>query len=147
MAETSPPGQRRERILVINDDTTFLALMEELLEEIRDYEVETCKAWENAYGRVKEIMPDLVVLDIVMDHQERGWTILELLTLDPRTRPIPVIVCSAAISSLHAHQALLEQYGVEALPKPFDLEALLQRIEVTLTKYPRVSSPGSALQT
>jgi len=35
MAETSTARQRRERILVINDDTTFLALMEELLQEIR----------------------------------------------------------------------------------------------------------------
>jgi len=66
------------------------------------------------------------------------------LTLDPATRPIPLIACSAAIHSLHLHQLLLEQYGVEALPKPFDLAALLQRVERTLAKYPRVTTPESA---
>ena len=34
-----------------------------------------------------------MVLDIRMGAEERGWSILNLLTLDPETRPIPVIEC------------------------------------------------------
>ena len=44
-------------------------------------------------------------------------------------RPIPTIVCSAAIQSLHAHQEWLSQYGIRALPKPFDLDTLLRVCE------------------
>src|SRR4051812_4639743 len=126
---------RRPRIAVVNDDTTYLQLMDELLEGMEGYEVEVCKSWADAYGLVKRSMPDLVILDIVMDAEERGWLILQLLTLDPATRPIPIIVCSAAIRSLQDHDALLQQYGVEVLPKPFDLTALLRKVHDTLGKY------------
>jgi DNA-binding response OmpR family regulator len=40
-----------------------------------------------------------------------------------------MIVCSAAI-----HDRLLTEYGIDVLPKPFDLDALLQKVEAGLTK-------------
>jgi CheY-like chemotaxis protein len=135
MTESLHALDRRPRIAVINDDTTYLQLMYELLDQVEGYDVKVCKAWDDAYGLVKRSLPDLVLLDIVMDGEERGWLILQLLTLDPATRPIPVIVCSAAIRSLHEHEPLLQQYGVEVLAKPFDLAALLRKIHDTLGKY------------
>ena len=123
---------RRARIAVINDDTTFLDLMRELLEEEGNYEVLICREWDSAYQFVKQAQPDLVIQDIRIGGEEHGWTILNLLTLDPATRPIPMIVCSAAIQSLHEHQDLLSTYGIRVLPKPFDLDTLLRTIEETL---------------
>ena len=61
-----------------------------------------------------------------------AWTILNLLTLDPDTRPVPIIVSSAAIQSLHEHQTLLSRFGVRALPKPFDIDTLLTAIDESL---------------
>jgi CheY-like chemotaxis protein len=132
-----PPPAAKPRIVLINDDTTFLALMEELLQEIRGYEVLTCKEWQAAYRFAKQAQPDLIILDIVFGREERGWAILELLTLDPETRPIPLIVCSAAIRSLQDHQPLLDRYGVLALPKPFDLAALLGAVSAALQQGTR----------
>ncbi len=127
-----PQPPPRPRIALIDDDTTYLDLMHELLEVDGDYEVLVHKVWDGAYQWVKAERPDLVLLDIVMQREERGWAILELLTLDPLTRPIPVVVCSAAIRSLHAHQELLDRYGIRALPKPFDLDTLLEAIHAML---------------
>jgi DNA-binding response OmpR family regulator len=124
----------RARIALINDDTTFLELMRDLLEADEGYEVQICKEWGPAYEFVKEMRPDLVILDITLGGQERGWTILNLITLDPVTRPIPVIVCSAAIESLHDHQPILDRFGITALPKPFDLDELLSTIERVLPR-------------
>src|SRR3954464_7589156 len=104
------PSRAHPLIAVINDDRDFLDLLEQLLEE-EGYEVVLRREWDGAYGFVKEIRPDLVLLDIVLGREERGWTILELLTLDPATRPIPVIVCTAALRSLQDHEQLLRQYG------------------------------------
>jgi CheY-like chemotaxis protein len=119
-------------VVVINDDTPFLELMEALLQGEEGYDVRVRKEWNNAYEFVKEQHPDLVILDVVMGHEERGWGILNLLTLDPETRPIPVIVCSAAVQSLQQHATMLERYGIRALAKPFDLEELLAVIGETL---------------
>jgi CheY-like chemotaxis protein len=119
---------RPARIAVINDDTAFLDLMRDLLETEGGYETVICREWEDAHRFVKEQRPSLLILDIRIGGEERGWTILNMLTLDPDTRPIPVIVCSAAIQSLHEHQDLLSKYGICALPKPFDVEALLETV-------------------
>ena len=134
------PQARRGRLAVINDDTVFLDLMHELLQDEEGYEVLICREWDNAYQFVKDHRPDLVILDIRIGGEERGWTILNLLTLDPATRPTPVIVCSAAIQSLHEHQEWLDRFGVRALPKPFDLDTLLETIGGMLAERPRGGS-------
>jgi DNA-binding NtrC family response regulator len=119
---------RPTRIAVVNDDTAFLDLMRDLLETDGGYDAIICREWEDVHAFVKDKRPALVILDIRIGGQERGWSILNVLTLDPETRPIPVIVCSAAIQSLHEHQGLLSKYGICALPKPFDMETLLETI-------------------
>jgi len=131
--------QRKARVVVINDDTDFLTLMSDLLSETEGYEVQVCREGNRAYKFVKEQEPDLVILDIRIDGQETGWTILECLTLDPQTRPIPLIVCSAAIRDLQEHQPMLDQYGIDVLPKPFDLDALLQKVDEGLARGARLA--------
>lgn len=120
------------RIVVINDDTDFLTLMSDLLADVEGYDVRVCREGNRAYQFVKEQQPDLVILDIRIEGQETGWTILECLTLDPETKPIPVIVCSAAVRELQAHQAQLDHYGIDVLPKPFDLDTLLEKVAKAL---------------
>jgi CheY-like chemotaxis protein len=132
-----PDRSQRPRIAVINDDTVFLDLMRELLEDEAEYEVIICKEWDGAYQFVRDEQPDLVIQDIRIGGEENGWTILNLLTLDPKTRPIPTIVCSAAIQSLHEHQEWLTKYGIRALPKPFDLDTLLNAIAEMLEEHRR----------
>lgn len=122
------------RIIVINDDTDFLTLMSELLSETENYDVQICREGGRAYQFVKEQRPDLVILDIRIDGQEAGWTILECLTLDPKTYQIPVIVCSAAIRELQAHQDMFDQFGIDVLSKPFDLDTLLEKVAAGLDR-------------
>ena len=130
-------AEQRARITIVDDDTTFLQLMHDLLEAEEGYEVTTCAEADRAYEFVKATQPGLVILDIRVGSEDSGWLILELLTLDPQTRPMPVIVCSAAIHSLQEHEALLQQYGCEVLPKPFDLDALLAKVQTALANSPR----------
>jgi CheY-like chemotaxis protein len=132
MTQTAPA-----RIALINDDTTYLQLMEDLLQAEEGYEVLVCKVSSGAYEFVKEQRPDLVLLDIRMETPEAGWMVLELLTLDPQTRDIPMIACSAAIRDLQDHEGLLKKYDIDVLPKPFDLDTLLEKVEAALTRRGR----------
>jgi len=128
------------RVVVMDDDTAFLQLMHVLLEE-EGLEVLICREWDSAHEFVKEQHPDLIILDIRIGAEELGWTVLELLTLDPATRPVPVIVCSAAIQALHEHQPWLDKFGICALPKPFDLRMLTEMVARGLNQ-PVVHGPG-----
>jgi CheY-like chemotaxis protein len=131
------PTNQRARIVVINDDTDFLSLMNELLTDVGEYDVEVCREGNHAYQFVKEKQPDLAILDVRMEGQEAGWAILECLTLDPKTHSIPLIVCSAAIRELQAHQELLDRYGIDVLTKPFDLDVLLETVAAALDRGQR----------
>ena len=118
-------------IAVMNDDTDFLALMYELLTG-EGYRCLICKESARVYPLIKEQHPDLVILDIRMGNPEAGWTILELLRLDPATASMPVIVCSADTIFLRAKEAALRALHCDILEKPFNLDALLLKIVLAL---------------
>jgi CheY-like chemotaxis protein len=128
-------SRQRKRIAVVNDDTAFLDLMFDLLEDLEGYEVLICRESDEVHDFVRKTQPDLVILDIVMGREESGWRVLNLLTLDPATRRIPVLVCSAAVHSLQEHAENLRTLAIETIPKPFDLDALLEAIDRTLVHH------------
>lgn len=113
-----------KRIVVINDDTTFLTLMQELLIDY-GYEAHICKEGTGSHETVRAINPDGIILDIRLDSPETGWLVLELLKLDPTLTKKPIIICSADIISIQERRDYLKSKGCEVLVKPFDLDDLL----------------------
>jgi DNA-binding response OmpR family regulator len=114
-------------IAVVNNDTDFLGLMNDLL-SLEGYRTLICREGDRAYGTIKDAQPDLVILDVRLDHAEQGWTILELLRLDPATTRIPVIICSADAHFLREKAASLHELRCDTLEKPFDLDMLLEKV-------------------
>jgi len=127
------------RIAVVNDDTAFLSLMAEVLEE-NGWETSIVREGSHAYATIKEQRPDLVILDIRMESPENGWHIIELLKLDPETATIPMVVCSAAIDDLKSKKEWLEERDITTLPKPFDIDDLYQTVERMLSLQDETSA-------
>lgn len=121
------------RIAVVNDDTVFLEMMAAVLQE-QQYDVRICREADQAFERLRSDPPDLIILDIRMETPESGWNLLELLTLDRHTHRIPIVVCSAAIQDLRAHEQWLNDHGIQVLPKPFDIEELYACVEKSLAQ-------------
>lgn len=123
------------RVLVFDDDNEFLDLMQLVLSE-EGFTVSTYKTWDNGLEIVRTEKPDVVILDLMFDRELRGLQLVDLLMLDPTTRRIPVIVCSASTESLKEHERALAALGIQTVPKPFDLEQLLQAIRSALMSRP-----------
>ena len=117
------------RIAVIDDDPTFLELMQDLLGGGEGYEVSTCASSVDSLEFVKRAQPDLVMLDLMLGREQAGWAVLELLRSDPATSSTPVIVCSAAVRALDGQTERCNKFAVEVVAKPFDVEDLLVAIE------------------
>jgi len=93
--ETPPrPPDRPPRVLIVDDDRDFVAAMESLLES-NSYEVVAAYNKKEAMAMVKSAQPDLVLLDIMMEHMDDGVSICKKLKYDPELRHIPVLVVSA----------------------------------------------------
>ena len=118
------PG--RTRIAVIDDDMVFVDLMHDLLANGEGYEVVSNSHWIQSYEFIKDVQPDLVILDLMMGREQVGWAVLQLLQEDPSTAHIPVILCSAAEPALRKNACRLNgRATVEAVAKPFDVDHLL----------------------
>ena len=137
-------AHRRSHILVINHAPELLALLRELLEE-EGYQVSTLPRAGQDLDTIVGLAPDLIVLDYMWHSSDNEWTLLNLLTIDPRTRDVPVIVCTAAIRHVEEMQDNLERIGVRAIHKPFNIEDLLAVITSALDEAPiaqQVQSDG-----
>jgi CheY-like chemotaxis protein len=115
---------RKKHVTVVNDHPEFLALMAEFLTE-ENYEVTVIPKHQGAFEQIKASRPDIVICDLVFDNIPAGWALLDMLYLDPETRPIPVILCSAATRDVQEASASFAGKGIIWLEKPFELETLL----------------------
>lgn len=131
------------RIFVINDTVAILDLFRALLDE-EGYQV-TTDGFSVAAGdllqRVKDARPDVIVLDLIIQDELRGWQFLQLLKMDRQTRGIPVVVCTAAAKFVEELQTHLDLMGVRAVLKPFDIDDLLRVIATALSRQEAVADP------
>lgn len=118
-------------IAVVNDDTAFLNLMNELLSD-EGYRTILWIEGDTAFEMVRREQPALVILDIRMEHPEAGWTVLTLIKLDPSTAHIPVIIVSADTRFLRDREERLFEMRCQFLEKPFELQDLLEMVEAAL---------------
>jgi CheY-like chemotaxis protein len=119
---------RKKHVTVVNDHAEFLALLTEFLTE-EGYQVTTIPKHQGAFDQVKASKPDVVICDLIFDNMPAGWMVLDMLHLDPETRAIPVILCSAATRDIQQAAPSLAGKGIIWLEKPFELEALLTLLE------------------
>jgi CheY-like chemotaxis protein len=132
--DATATGQAKARIAVIDDDAMFLELMRDLLAVGEGYDVVSTDRWLQSVEFVKQIRPDLIMLDLMLGRDQNGWAVLELLREDPSTARIPVIVCSAAVPALEQVVWPANGHGpVEAVAKPFDVDYLLEVIDRLLS--------------
>ena len=118
----------KKNVMVVNDHPEFLALMVEFLEE-EGYEVSPLPKHQGAFEQIKVSKPDVVICDLIFDNMPAGWALLDMLYLDPETRAIPVILCSAATKQVQETMPSLAGKGILWLEKPFELEKLLELLE------------------
>src|SRR5215216_490592 len=112
--ETNEVCQERKHILVINDTVAILELFTALLEE-EGFRVTTdgfTVEMSDMLTRVKEDPPDLIILDLVILDEGKGWQFLQLLKMDRDTRDIPVIICTAAAKLVEELQVHLDDMRV-----------------------------------
>ncbi len=126
------PGQRT--VLLIEDDEGFACGLRDLARE-RGFRCIAAGDGESGLSLAFHHRPDAIILDIGLPGMD-GYAVLERLKDDPRTRPVPVHVVSAAVDEKRAI------YGgaVAAMEKPVDrgqLDAALSELEAFIERSDR----------
>jgi len=88
---------------------------------------------EEAIELAKEIVPEIILLDVVMPGID-GFETCRRLKTDPMTRDIPVIFMTALLDTVDKVEGF-EAGGVDYITKPFQKEDVLVRLNVHITIY------------
>ncbi len=85
------------RILLVDDDVDFIDLNKAVLEN-QGYQVSTAFSSREALDKVKFERPDLIVLDLMMEKHDSGFTFAKTIKADPLYREIPILMLTAVAS-------------------------------------------------
>lgn len=116
-----------KRILCIEDEPEMIDLIRLILGR-RGFEVTGAAGGMEGLKAVREQLPDLVLLDLMMPDMD-GWEVYQQMKADEKTRHIPVVVVTAKAQSidrvLGLHIAKVDDY----IAKPFSPQELLNSVE------------------
>ena len=112
-------------ILLVDDSRTELHVLTELLIK-RGYMVRTAENGEEAFKRLAEDKPDLILMDVVMPGQN-GFQLTRTITRDPRYADVPVIMCTSKSQETDKVWGM-RQGARDYVVKPVNPDELVQKI-------------------
>jgi len=114
------------KILIVDDSVNNIELLSDILGD--DYEILFATNGKKALQMVPELLPDLILLDIVMPEMD-GYETIKILKTQLNTAHIPIIFISAKSETTDAIKGF--QHGaVDYISKPFSVEEVKARIKI-----------------
>lgn len=136
-AENALSKTKRQRVLVVDDDHDFVTVIKSILSG-QPYIVDVAYNKEEAMDKIEAEKPDLLLLDIMMENVDDGFTICRQLKSDPDYWHIPIISMSAIAKETGISPEIGEHFNVDDfIDKPVKAKELLQKIETFLKKKER----------
>lgn len=123
------PTMKQPSVLLADDDAVFAESVVSILKT--RYRVRAVVNGTEALAEVENDPPDLVILDVMMDHMSEGYDVARKLRTDPATALIPIIILTG-VDRVYNLRMEVDESWVPAdlyLEKPIAPEDLLQAVE------------------
>ena len=130
-----------KRILVVEDDADIAELLRHYLERA-GYEVEVLGHGTDAVARVRELQPDLVILDRMLPGLD-GLEICRLLRVQPSTADMPVMMLTARAEESDRIVGL-ELGADDYITKPFSAKEVVARVQALLRRAAKTAASSAA---
>lgn len=124
-------AEANAKILVVDDTLANLGVLEDML-HAQGYTVSSFPRGAAALESLKEELPDLILLDIMMPDMD-GYQVCRRLKADPKLKDIPVIFLSALSETNDKLKAFAEG-GADYITKPFQEAEVLARVKSQLNQ-------------
>ncbi|MCP5140925.1 MAG: response regulator [Zoogloeaceae bacterium] len=116
-------------VLIVDDSPTEVHVVKTMLTK-RGFQVSVAASGEEGIARAKELLPDVILMDIVMPGMN-GFQATRQLSNDAATKHIPIIVVTTKDQDTDRMWSL-RQGAKDYLSKPVDEDELVAKIaEVT----------------
>ncbi|MGN0170814.1 MAG: response regulator [Lachnospiraceae bacterium] len=118
-------------IYIVEDDESIREIETFALKNA-GYQVLGFEQAKGFYKKIEEVLPDLVLLDIMLP-DENGNEIVKKLRQNPATRRLPVIMVTAKTTELDLIKGL-EDGADDYIKKPFSVMELITRVKALLRR-------------
>ncbi len=115
-----------KKILIVDDSKTELMFMTDLLGK-NGFAVKTAENAEDAFRRLAEDKPDLILMDVVMPGQN-GFQLTRVITRDPLYADVPIIMCTSKDQETDRVWGM-RQGAKDYITKPVDVNDLMSKIK------------------
>ena len=115
-----------KKILVVDDSKTELMYLTDLLVK-NGFSVKTAENAEEAFRRLTEEKPELILMDIVMPGQN-GYQLTRSISRDPEYANIPIMMCTSKNQETDRVWGM-RQGAKDYITKPVDAAELLAKIK------------------
>ena len=137
---TSPHGEPRQRVFLVEDEPALARVLSDMLAG-NGYDVESCADGQEALNSANDRAYDLIVLDVMLPSLD-GFEVAARLRRSGTDTPILMLTARDELSDKVMG---LKSGADDYLTKPFEAEELLARIEALLRRASR--DLGSDLRT
>jgi CheY-like chemotaxis protein len=126
----------KQLILVVDDDPDLVDMIATKL-EAKNYR--TAKAYDGiqAWEKIRQEKPDLIILDVMMPNKD-GYVTCEEIKKDPNYKDIAVVLLTAVVDSLptttYTHLSGRTTSADDFIPKPIDLDKLMDIVQENLMR-------------
>ncbi|MDD2798013.1 MAG: response regulator [Bacteroidales bacterium] len=121
------------KILIIDDDESSIDVFEYLLEEL-NYEVFTLKNSLLALDRVREVSPQLIILDWIMP-EKSGIEVLKEIKANSELSDIPIIISTGVRTDSGDLKTALDSGAFDFVRKPIDEIELAARVASAISTF------------
>src|SRR3972149_7273219 len=119
------------KILLVDDEVDLVETVRFSLEG-EGYQVLVSFNGEDALNKARKETPDLILLDLMLPKLD-GYKVCRLLKFDERYKHIPILMLTAKTQEKDKATGL--QTGAnEYITKPFDIDELMKKVKVYLSK-------------
>ncbi len=134
----------KARLLVVEDDIDISTMLKIYFSGL-GYDVDTAMRGSDALEKTRQVLPHLIVLDIMLPDID-GYEVCRTLRTNTRTSHIPVIFLTQKDERSDRLQGL-ELGADDYITKPFDIEELKLRVQGAIRRSERESltDPRSGL--
>ena len=85
---------KKAKILLVDNDIDFIDLNKAVLSN-KGYQVVTAFSGQEGLEKVRAEQPDLIVLDLMMEKHDSGFTFAKKVKSDPLFRKIPILMLTS----------------------------------------------------
>lgn len=118
-------------IFIVEDDPSIQEI-EMMALKNSNYMVQAFDRAAPFYRKLEDIIPDLVLLDIMLPDED-GYKIVRKLRSNPKTRKVPVIMITAKTGEMDMVKGL-DDGADDYIRKPFSVLELLSRVRAMLRR-------------